>query len=144
MVRIEFDDIIRETSAFFERTKPPTGKTMELWYEEVRYIPSRAMSFITGEIKGLETWPRNLPAYIKAKHIEWKEKTGEDKTYEIHPRRINPQKYADQGCKLCGGKGVYPFPMDWPMRRDDEGRMLTRKFTPMALCTCTDAAEYGF
>ena len=28
MVRIEFDDIIRETSAFFERTKPPAGKTM--------------------------------------------------------------------------------------------------------------------
>lgn len=144
MVRIEFEAFVKELSAWFERTRPPAQRTMDLWAEDVKYIPNTHLYEILAAAKALETWPRNLPAFMRAKSMELKETRGEDNKYAIHPRRLNPKAYAKPNCAQCKGEGITPFPMDWPVRRDEDGRMVTRKFTPQALCLCTDGAEYGF
>lgn len=144
MVRIEFEAFVKELSAYFERTKAPAQRTMDLWAEDVRHIPNTHLNEILSVAKNLEMWPRNLPAFMRAKSMELKETRGEDNKYAIHPRRLNPKAYAKRDCPKCNGEGLIPWPMDWPMRRDEDGKMVTRKFTPKALCACTDAAEYGF
>lgn len=144
MVRVDFDHLIRELSAFFERTKPPASRTMDLWFNEVQHIPVKYLSPLIAWAKTLETWPRNLPAALRSKCVELMEEDGSSNKYAIHPRRLNPQNYAKQDCSKCAGKGLIPWPMDWPMHRDEDGKMITRKFTPQALCPCTDEAEYGF
>lgn len=144
MVRVDFDHMIKELSAFFERTKPPAAKTMDLWYEQVRHIPIKYLQPLTASIMTLDIWPRNLPAVMRSKYVELTEEDGSSNKYAIHPRRLNPKAYAKLGCPQCHGEGLIPWPMDWPVRRDENGKMVTRKFTPNALCPCTDAAEYGF
>jgi len=144
MVRIEFEAFVKELSAWFERAKPPSQRTMELWAEDVKCIPNTHLGEILSAAKNLDTWPRNLPAFMRSKSVELKETRGEDKQYAIHPRRLHPERYADKNCPKCKGKGLILWPMDWPVRRDENGCVITRKFTPKALCTCTDGAEYGF
>lgn len=144
MVRVEFEAFVKELSAWFERTKPPSQRTMELWADEVRSIPNTHLHEILTAAKALDMWPRNLPAFMRAKSIELKETRGENNQYAIHPRRTNPKAYAKLGCPQCHGEGLIPWPMDWPVRRDENGTLITRKFTPNALCPCTDYAEYGF
>lgn len=144
MVRVDFEAFIKDLSAFFERTKAPSLKTMDLWFEDVRHIPISHLGNILSEARNLESWPRNLPAWMRSKSSELAEKNGENNKYAVHPRRLNPKAYAKPGCPQCKGEGLIPWPMNWPMRRDEDGTMITRRFTPQTLCSCTDAAEYGF
>lgn len=137
-----FGKLISELSLFFER-KPPNQATFHQWLPEVAHIPNSALHLLTGAVKELDAWPRNLPNFLKGKYCQVRE--SDDKShYAIHPRRLNPKAYAKAGCPKCKGEGLHPWPMDWPVRRDENGTMITRKFTPQALCTCTDGAEYGF
>ena len=144
MQRIEFEAFVKELSAWFERTRPPAQRTMDLWAEDVKSIPNTHLHDILAAAKALEAWPRNLPAFMRAKSMELKETRGENNQYAIHPRRLNPKTYAKPDCPKCAGEGLIPWPMDWPVRLDEDGKMVTRKFTPNALCPCTDEAEYGF
>lgn len=138
-----FQAAIYELSLYFER-KLPGDETIRQWCNEVQLIPNGHASEILAECKKMETWPRNLPAIFWRLSTIIGEKNGDDKTYAIHPRRLNPKAYAKSGCPQCNGEGLIPWPMDWPVRRDEGGKMITRKFTPNALCSCTDSAEYGF
>ena len=138
-----FKASIYELSLYFER-KLPGDETIRQWCNEVQAIPNTHAQEILAECKKMETWPKNLPAAFWRLSSIIKEKNGEDKQYAIHPRRLNPKAYAKQDCLKCHGEGLIPWPMDWPVRRDEDGKMVTRKFTPKALCECTDYAEYGF
>jgi hypothetical protein len=138
-----FKSTVYELSLYFER-KPPKDETIRQWCDEVQSIPNHHIIEIMGAVKNLEAWPRNLPAFMRWKSAELVETKGENNIYAIHPRRLHPGRYAKADCKKCEGKGLYPFPMDWPVRRDENGTMITRKFSPQALCECTDGAEYGF
>jgi hypothetical protein len=143
MVRIDFDGFIKDASAFFERTKPPAQKTMELWFEEVRHIHSSHIRFITAEMKLLDTWPRNITTFMRSKssEISEKEKMG---VSAIHPRRLRPHEHAKADCEKCAGTGLYKKSMTWPVRRDASGVVITRQIAPKVLCQCTDAAEHCF
>lgn len=138
-----FKSSIYELSLYFER-RLPGDETVRQWANEVQSIPNGHAQEILAECKKLEAWPRNLPAVFWRLSSIIGEKNGDNQRYAIHPRRLHPERYAKADCPTCKGTGLYPFPMDWPMRRDENGKMVTRKFTPMALCTCTDGAEYGF
>ena len=136
-----FGKLISELSLYFER-KPPTQATFQQWVEEVQHIPNSAFHSLMGYVKELEVWPKNLPNFLRTKYSQTRET--DSSQYAIHPRRLWPHKYADMKCQVCKGAGLYKFPMDWPVRRDEDGVLITRKFAPMALCRCTDSAEYGF
>lgn len=138
-----FKSAIYELSLFFER-KLPGDETIRQWCNEVQSIPNKHAQEILSECKKLDNWPKNLPATFWRLSAMIGEKNGENNQYAIHPRRLNPKAYAKPGCPQCKGEGLIPWPMDWPVRRDEDGKMVTRKFTPRALCACTDAAEYGF
>ena len=138
-----FKAAIYELSLYFER-KLPGDETVRQWANEVQSIPNSHVSEILSECKKLEAWPRNLPGKFCQVSSMIAEKNGENNQYAIHPRRSYPKAYAKLGCPKCKGEGLIPWPMDWPVRRDENGQLITRKFTPNALCTCTDAAEYGF
>lgn len=137
-----FGRLVSELSLYFER-KPPSQATFHQWLKEMDTVPNSSVPFLLVAVKELEAWPRNLPNFLKGKYFQVKESDDPSK-YAIHPRRLRPQEYAKPGCQKCSGRGLIPWPMDWPVRRDEDGKMITRKFTPMALCTCTDQAEYGF
>ena len=138
-----FKASIYELSLYFER-KLPGDETVRQWADEVLSIPNKHAREILSECKKLESWPKNLPATFWRFSTMIGEKNGDNNQYAIHPRRLNPKAYANPNCPKCKGAGLIPWPMDWPVRRDGQGVMITRKFTPKALCTCTDAAEYGF
>lgn len=137
-----FGKLISELSLYFER-KPPTQATFQQWVVEMQTIPNSALHTLMGAVKELESWPRNLPNFLKGKYCQVRESDPKSH-YAIHPRRLHPERYAKEDCKTCQGKGTHPWPMDWPVRRDERGLVITRKFSPQALCQCTDAAEYGF
>ena len=136
-----FGKLISELSLYFER-KPPTQATFQAWLPEVVGIPNSAVHSLMGFVKELEIWPRNLPAFLRSKYLQTKE--SDSSQYAIHPRRLHPERYAKGDCRVCTGTGLYKYPMDWPVRRDEDGKLVTRRFTPRALCNCTDEAEYGF
>ena len=138
-----FQAAVWELSLFFER-KLPGDETIRQWADAVGHIPGGHVREIISEIKKGETWPKNLPAMFVRHSCLIAEKNGENNQYAVHPRRLKPQAYAKIECKQCSGSGLIPWPMDWPVRRDESGQMITRKFTPQALCPCTDSAEYGF
>jgi len=136
-----FAKLISELSLYFER-KPPNQATFQSWLPEVSSIPNSAFHVLTGFVKELEVWPKNLPNFLRSKYSQTRD--SDTSQYAIHPRRLHPDRYAKADCKICVGEGLYKFPMDWPVRRDEDGNLVTRKFAPHALCNCTDAAEHGF
>ena len=136
-----FGKLISELSLYFER-KPPTQATFHAWLPEVSAIPNSAYYSLMGFVKELDVWPKNLPNFLRSKYSQVGDP--DSSQYAIHPRRLHPKAYAKSGCPLCKSEGVIPWPMDWPVRRDENGELITRKFTPQALCTCTDSAEYGY
>jgi len=138
-----FKAAIYELSLYFER-RLPGDETVRQWCNEVQSIPAGHVPVILSEVKKLETWPRNLPAVFWRLSSQIAEMNGENNRYALHPRRLHPKRYAKANCQKCHGEGLHPWPMDWPVRRDADGKMITRKFTPKALCECTDYAEYGF
>ena len=138
-----FQAAVYNLSLFFER-KLPGDETIRQWADEVRSIPESHVSEILDDCKKMEAWPKNLPATFRRISTLIAEKNGENNQYAIHPRRLNPKAFANPNCHKCKGEGLIPWPMDWPVRRDEDGSMITRKFTPQALCTCTDEAEYGY
>lgn len=138
-----FKAAIYELSLYFER-KLSGDETVRQWADEVMSIPAAHVREIVSECKKLDNWPRNLPAMFWRFSNLITEKNGENSTYKLHPRRLNPKAYAKLNCPQCKGEGLIPWPMDWPVRRDEDGKMITRKFTPQVPCPCTDEAEYGF
>lgn len=137
-----FGEMISELSTYFERT-PPKKAVFDVWYQEIRGIPGNLNHALTAAVKQLDTWPRNLPGFLRSKTVQFQESSGEDNPYKIHDRRFHPEHYAKSNCPKCHGKGIYDFPMDWPVAKEN-GKLITRHVVRPALCECTEGAEYGF
>ncbi|MFA5381839.1 MAG: hypothetical protein WC356_01650 [Candidatus Micrarchaeia archaeon] len=137
-----FKSAIYELSLYFER-KPPRDETITQWCEEVRDIPENHIKDLLAEVKKLESWPRNLPAFMWAKSMEIGEKNGDSKANEIHDRRFHPDKWANPECPKCKGSGVVRTAMDWPMGKTEEGDLITKRINPPVLCSCTEKWESG-
>lgn len=74
MVRQEFDAVIENLGAFYERKVKPIPRTLEMWFEKVKNIPSEAVGPIQDKIMDeCEYWPRNLPATLWAMYHTWLE-----------------------------------------------------------------------
>ncbi|MFA4826492.1 MAG: hypothetical protein WC593_15180 [Methanoregula sp.] len=137
-----FKQAIYELSLYFER-KPPRDETIAQWCEEVRDIPEHHTKEIMAVAKRLESWPRNLPAFMWAKSMEFGEKNGESNAQVIHDRRFHPDRWANKACQKCHGEGIVRTPMDWPMSRTDEGDLITKRINPPVLCDCTEKLAHG-
>lgn len=139
-----FQAAVFDLSIFFER-KPPSDATVSQWYEEVRHLPNTHITELSQEVKRLESWPRNLPAFLVRKSSGISETRGENNQYAIHPRRIYPHKFANKSCTVCVGTGLTKWITDeWPSRKDEDGNTVLRHREEICLCPCTDYAEYGF
>jgi len=89
MVESTFTDFIKKICLYFER-KQPGMEALEQWYRELQNIPEEPLPWIAKRIKGLESFPRNLPAMIKHLWSEWLD--------------ANPNKRArdkEYGCQNC-------------------------------------------
>ena len=75
---------------FFERKTVPHQTTVDMWFEQVSFIPAESLPWIKAKIFEHETFPRNLPNTMKTLYREW--------------LAANPEKClktADPGCKNC-------------------------------------------
>ncbi|KKW11471.1 MAG: hypothetical protein UY48_C0018G0005 [Candidatus Gottesmanbacteria bacterium GW2011_GWB1_49_7] len=60
MVLLEFKLFVEKLTTFYER-KPPSNRTMDLWFEAIKAIPHQRLDVIYQRItKDLDTWPKNL------------------------------------------------------------------------------------
>jgi len=66
-----FAEFVEKSVKFFER-KPPSGETVSLWFDEVRFISAQALPYISERLRELEYFPRNLPAFMHGAAKAWK------------------------------------------------------------------------
>lgn len=73
MNREELNELIKELVLLLERPKWPGEATIQVWLNDLTFIPSNCLAFVKQQMRALETWPRNFPNFIKAKYMEWRE-----------------------------------------------------------------------
>jgi hypothetical protein len=72
MVRNEFEDFLIDMGHFFERSKAPNSRTIDLWFEKIKAIPAESLKWITKKIQDeYEIWPRNITATLWAFYHQW-------------------------------------------------------------------------
>lgn len=63
---------VKRLAAYYERPKAPSAESTDLWLDKVKFIPTEAVDWIMDRIMDQnETWPRNLPATMRACFEEW-------------------------------------------------------------------------
>lgn len=64
--------MIENLGAFYERKVKPISRTLEMWFEKVKKIPSEAVMPIQDKIMDeCERWPANLTATMWAMYHRW-------------------------------------------------------------------------
>lgn len=72
MVRTDFEAIIGNLGAFYERKVRPTPMTLDMWFEKVKKIPSEAVNPIQQKIMDeCDGWPKNITATMWALYHSW-------------------------------------------------------------------------
>jgi hypothetical protein len=121
----EFNDLLIELSAFYER-KEPKQSTIELWYRLVNRIPSEPVKWITKKIEtNYEAFPRNLTAALWSTYNEWQQAYPEKKSIENYfdcPDCVEGLIFADKNknninykyvfrCALCKQAHCREYPL---------------------------------
>jgi len=99
MRRSEFDTFIGNLGAYFERPSSPATKAADLWFAQVSYIPSEALTWIYSHvISSSAAWPRNVALAVLDAYSEWR---GE------HPSRQASQEQV--ACPECDNGIIYSW-----------------------------------
>lgn len=59
-----FGTFVTEMSQFFER-RPVPDETFAQWFDEVKHLPTVALRSARSALRQLDTWPKNIPHFIK-------------------------------------------------------------------------------
>ena len=65
MVRTSLATMILKLYQYFRYSKLPDSEQIDVWYDELKYIPDSAVDGIFNELKTEDNIPRNLPRAIK-------------------------------------------------------------------------------
>lgn len=91
MVRSEFEDFLIEIGHFFERSKSPSVRTIDIWFEKIKAIPFESLKWITRRIQDeYEYWPKNITATLWSFYHQW---------LDAHPDKRVIENYFD--CPDC-------------------------------------------
>jgi len=66
MVRTSLATTVLKLYQYFRYSKLPESEQIDIWYDELKYIPDNAMDGIFNELKNNDNIPRNLPRAMKA------------------------------------------------------------------------------
>ena len=66
MVRTSLATMILKLYQYFRYSTLPDSDQIDIWYDELKYIPDSAVDNIFNELKNNDNIPRNLPKTIKA------------------------------------------------------------------------------
>jgi len=93
MRRGEFQNMIEDVFVYFGK-KPPSGRQVDLWFDECQFIPTDAKGGIYDNFKKKEDLPRNIPkAFLEGWSI-WKKQ---------NPSRIAHVKTECPECDWSSG-----------------------------------------
>lgn len=70
MVAADFARWLKRALSYFDR-KEPSDDTVNLWFEEVKDLPAEALPYAYQALTELDSFPRNLPGFLRAKTREW-------------------------------------------------------------------------
>jgi hypothetical protein len=127
VVRTEFDRLMADLGAFYEKKVQPTGRTFDLWFDKIKTVPSESLRWIEKKIQDeCEFWPRNITSTIWAFYHAWlstyPEKREAEKDVEcpecnhglIHVQKQNDRKqWVDYTfrCGKCQQSNLNGIPM---------------------------------
>ena len=87
----EFTSMLKELSDYYERAKEPKNSTTELWFDNIRKIPSEPIKWIVRKIEEEnDSFPRNFPSAVWGAYREW---------MQANPNRVASKTYFD--CPDC-------------------------------------------
>ena len=97
MVKTSFATTVMELYNYFRYSKLPSTQQIDLWHDDVKFIPDVALGWIFDKLKREDSIPRNLP---KAFISQW---------YSY--RKANPDKTITdyEYCEDCFGNGIHMF-----------------------------------
>jgi len=97
MVKTSFATTVMDLYNYFRYSKLPSTQQIDLWHEDVKFIPDVALSWIFDKLKREDSIPRNLPQAFIAQWYAY--------------RKANPDKsISDFGyCEDCFGHGIHMF-----------------------------------
>jgi hypothetical protein len=124
MTKREFVDYVGKLCGFFERRRP-SDETMDLWFDKCQRIPDDSLRWVTGELQGQESFPRNLPAATWALYHRW---------LEAHPEK--KQRKVDRPCYTAECEDGLLF-----CHRHDDNNGLWHGFA--FRCPCERSDAYG-
>jgi hypothetical protein len=109
--------------------KAPSSQQMNLWYDEVKYIPIEAVDFISKYIfRERDAIPKNLPKAIKEGYGNYPRSTSFVKYDDIEDSRFPVNKLWD-GLMILRTKGIdkfLQFANFEKMPRNDRDRVITK------------------
>lgn len=87
--------IVRNLCTYFERAKPPSEDTIDMWFAKCANIPDEPLEWIVDRIKdNLEAFPRNLPNTVWEYYRDW---------LSTYPEKSAHKMIVD--CKKCNSTG---------------------------------------
>ena len=92
MKQLEFEQLIDKVYIYFAR-KPATQQHKDVWYDDLKKIPSEARKYVLDALKKNDKLPLNLPKAIQAIHWQWR---------QDHPDKIAYQKEPCDHCNQTG------------------------------------------
>lgn len=110
MVRTELDAMLFRLGAFYERKVKPLDRTLDLWFEKIKFVPSEAIPWIEKRIQDeCEGWPKSITLTIKNLYLQWLDAHPEKKAQE---RKLNCDE-CEEGLihvrKICHRGQHYNF-----------------------------------
>ncbi len=96
MKPLELEQLIDKIYLYFAK-RPANQQQKDVWYDDLKKIPSEARKYILDALKKNDKLPLNLPKAIRAIHYQW--------------RQDNPNKvaYQKEPCEHCDETGHLLF-----------------------------------
>lgn len=85
----EFVDLVKWIYLYLNRKTPPAEAQIEIWFQDLSYIETKAIDYIKDFFRDTDTIPRNLPKKIRQVHAEYSRKN--NITYIVYDQYDDPR-----------------------------------------------------
>lgn len=109
MDKISFSKLVADLFLYFDRQKLPESEQINIWFDDLKFIPVEAIDQIKKHFKDMDSLPRNIPKAIKSGFSSYKKTNPISVTYDFDDDPRFPIEFLEKAFEILSESGDASF-----------------------------------